>query len=296
MPDFHSLKDSYRRYALYEKGHRSKTVKQTISVLSRLHEFSGMQNIMALDTKSIRNFLQTQRQEKKWSAKTFRIYRQCLKTFFNWTIDEGYREENPVDEIKQPPLPKRLPRCLTKEQVNFHLENIREYEWYLELQRSRNEAIYTIIVYCGLRLSETQNLGKEAVNLSVGEIFVKAGKNEKDRTVPIPEELEPILENYIKEQKRLGVSSKWFFPSVKSEKRLTKKNMNAVFKKVSEISGIKVTAHMLRHTFGRLSVEADIQTRVIQTVMGHSDIRTTQIYTFVSNQTAKDAMRNLSLN
>jgi len=282
MPNLLAVEQSYRRYALHEQGHRPKTLKQTIRTLEKLAQFADTNELNEINTWIIRDFLHTQRENKGWSAKTFRIYRQCLKSYFQWAVDENWIAENPVTPIKQPPLPARLPRCLSKDQVITILAHVQNYPWFVELQTSRNEAILAIITYAGLRLSELINLKMTDVDFNSNWIHIVQGKNRKDRNVPLNPELKPILQRYLKAHKRLGIPSIWLLPSVRSASQLTDKNVQTIFKTISKASGIKVTPHMLRHTFGRLCVEAGINLRTIQEYMGHSDIRTTQIYTFVS--------------
>ena len=295
MTNTSDLERSYKRYALYELEHTPKTLKQTISIVDRLVSFVGSGDLQGMDTRAVRDFLHTQRETKAWSAKTFRIYRQCLKTYFQWVVDEEWMKQNPIDKIKQPPLPVRLPRCLSKEQTIQLLAHIHNYPWRMELQVSRNEALFAIIIYGGLRLSEVTNLKVLDVDFTAGWICVIQGKNRKDRNVPINDELRRILQRYRKAQQKLGTPSIWFFPSVKSESQLTKKNVQDIFSTISKASGIKVTPHMLRHTFGRLCVEAGINLMTIKSYMGHADIRTTQIYTFVSSEQGKKEIHQLSL-
>lgn len=289
------LELSYKRYALYELEHTPKTLKQVQDTVLRLTEFAQTTNIYELNTKVIREFLHTQREAKGWSAKTFRIYRQCLKTYFQWIVEEGWLYENPVEKIKQPPLPKRLPRCLSREQVLQLFCIVRDYPWHYQLSPFRNEAILATLTYSGIRLSELRNLMVLDVDLHTDQIRVHQGKNRKDRYVPINQELKPILIRYRNVHKRLGVQSEWFFNSVQSTKRLTPQNIQAIFQKLSKASGIKVTPHMLRHTFGRLNVEANINLRTTQGYMGHADIRTTQIYTFVSTAQSQREMKKMRL-
>ena len=295
MTNTQNLALSYRRYALYELEHTPKTLKQTQDILAKLTEFAGTTNIHALDTRIIREFLHVGREERAWSAKTFRIYRQCLKTYFNWLVEEEWLDSNPVDKIKQPPLPQRLPRCLGREQVLQLFCHVRDYPWHYELQPYRNEAMLATLTYTGLRLSELRNLGDRDVDFLSDLIRVDQGKNRKDRYVPICPELKPILVRYKKAHKRLGLPSIWFFPSVKSERRMTAQNIQSVFRKLSKASGIKVTPQMLRHTFGRLLVESNVHMRTSQKYMGHASIRTTEIYTHVSPEHGQKEIRKLKV-
>lgn len=287
MPDISHLLVSYRRYALYERGHRPSTVNQTVNIVNRLCEFARTDNIKMLDTPTIRAFLQTQREEIGWSAKTFRIYRQSLKTFFAWILLQGLRSSNPVSAIGNPTLPSTIPRCLTKDQALCFLAHARSYRWFYELEGSRNEAIIATFLYAGLRLCELINLRSDEVFLEQSEIRITQGKNRKDRLIAIHPHLRPILIAYQFHRQRLGTPSIWYFPSVKSEKRLTPKNIQIIFRRISSSCEIKATPHMLRHTCGRLYVEENVNLRVIQLLLGHSRIETTERYTFVSIETMK---------
>jgi len=284
---------SYENYARFELEHRSKTITQTLGLITKLCFLADSENLSDLTTDVIRSFLHQGRSERNWSAKTFRLYRQYLKTFFMWAVGEGYLEINPVTPIKQPRLPKRLPRCLSPDEARKVLLASSNCNWYSELQCSRNEAICYTLVYAGLRLSEFINLRSNDVCLKEKTIRVVEGKNDKERLIPISDDLRLVLGRYQRDRKRLGVKSQWFFGSSKSEKQLTKKNATDIFRRVSKKSGVKFTAHMLRHTFGRICVESDIDIRTIQIWMGHEDIRTTQIYTYVSLSASQKAMKKL---
>lgn len=295
MPDLQYLKDSYRRYALHEKGHRMKTVDQTLTIFTKLHCFSQAHRIEDLTTHNVREFLYYKKEQRNWSPKTFRLYRQYLKSFFGWIVREQIIKSNPVTPIEQPPLPQALPRCLSKEKALSVMNHVHWHRWKYTLEKSRNEAIFATFLYTGLRLSELRDLRCREVNLKEKELLVFEGKNNKSRIIPIHPKLHQILTIYVRERKRLAAPSLWFFPSVKSEKRLTHKNIQSIFKKVSIVSGTKVTPHMLRHTFGRLCVESKLNLRVTQRIMGHSDIRTTQIYTYVSSQAMKDSIGQINI-
>lgn len=295
MPNLLTVEPSYRRYALHERGHQPTTVKHTLSIVRKLCAFSETYELTGFNTHTIRSFLQISREENKWSAKTFRIYRQYLKTFFDWVVSEQWITDNPVDSISSPRLPINLPRCLNRDEALKFLSSVHHYPWTYELEEPRNKAIIAMFLYTGIRLGELLNLRMDHVDLAKREILIRQGKNEKDRCVTIHEDLLPILVKYCKAAKKQGTPSMWFFPSVRSEKQLTQKNIYAIFRKVSAQSGIKATPHMLRHTFGRLSVESNINMRVIQRMMGHSNIQTTQIYTHVTTEAMKQAMNRFSL-
>ena len=287
MPNLQTVEQDYRRYALYEKGHQAPTVQQSLSILHRLCEFCHTEELRHMDTSLIRSFLQSMREKKGWSAKTFRIYRQSLKTFFDWAELEGYVTANPVERIGVPPLPAALPRCLTREQALRFLSYSRLHDWCYPLEGPRNEAIIATFLLTGLRLSELINLRVNDVFFDSGELHVLRGKNQKDRIITIHPRLKPYLFSYRTCQSKWGKPSVWFFSSVKSDNKLTPRNVQTVCRKISKSSGVKATPHMLRHTCGRLYVEANANLRVIQSLLGHSRIETTETYTHVSSEAMK---------
>jgi len=288
MPSIHDLEKAYTRYARYEKGHQLPTIKQTLRLMKAICAHSRSNQIKDLSTALIRDYLQRQREEKGWSAKTFRLYRQYFKTFFDWRVSQEWIRDNPVTPIKLPRMPIPLPRCLTQKQALRFLSYTQWHPWRYRLEGPRNKAIIATF----LRLSELINLRLVDVELGIGELRITHGKNEKERVLALHPQLIPILREYRHIHQQEGQPSIWFFPSVKSAKRLTVKNLHHIFYKISAATGLKVTPHMLRHTFGRLSVESNINMRVIQGMMGHTNIQTTQLYTHVSTKAMKDALKD----
>jgi site-specific recombinase XerD len=284
---YSDIQQSYKSYALREKGIRSGTYKATEFIVRALCEFSATENIKKHDESMVRAFLQHMSKERVWSPKTFRIYRQYLKSFFDWAIKEQIVTKNPCIGIDRPKLPSRLPRCLTHEETLKILTQARWYDWHYQIEKTRNEAIIAMFVFSGIRLSELIHLKIEHVNLETQELFIDQGKNRKDRIVALHTTLLPVLRSYVIERRRLCKPSQWFFSGVRSNMKLASKNVQGMLRKISIAAGIKVTPHMLRHTFGRLCVDANVNLRMIQHMMGHSDISTTQIYTHVSTKSMK---------
>jgi len=293
--NIHDLLTSYKRYSLFERGMTVQSHKSIQKTLEWLCAFTSTNRLRDMNTGVIREFLNHMRQERGWSPKTYRIYRQNLKSFFEWCIKMKYVRKNPVDEIEKPKLPRRLPRSLTKEQMLQVLSHTAWHNWSYGLQKSRNEAIIATFALTGLRLAELINLKVNDVNFENESIFVREGKGRKDRVIPIHPRLMPILRGYFEErQRRLGVSQ-WFFTGIRSDKKLRAKDIQEFCRIISAASEIKFTPHMLRHTFGRLSVDADLQLYKLKEIMGHSDVSTTQIYLSVSDKSLKESFSKISL-
>ena len=262
------LQDRFKRYFLYEKGNRPKSYSSVVKIIQLLVEKTDIFEVEQFTTEIIREFLLDQRELRQWSPKTFRNYRQDLKSFFNWCVKEKFFKENPVDAIEKPKLPKALPRCVSREEVQKILYHCEWYTWRYRLERIRNTAILATYILTGLRRQELLNLEVFDVNLVSKEICVRDGKNRKDRLVPIHPILMPKLETYFEERKKTKRPSRWFFTGVNSDKQLTAKDICRICKKISLDSGIYFTPHMLRHTFGRLSVEADLNLYKVKEIMG----------------------------
>lgn len=284
-----SLHREFKLYALAERGLKARTLADVLAVLRRLSSFSGTEELGALSTASVRAFLQHGKLEKGWSARTFRLYRQYLKTFFDWCLLVGYVAANPVTPIEKPRLPHQLPRCLSREDARQILYAAHHAPWRSELQRSRSEAIVATFLMTGLRRSELLNLRLADLQLASGVVSVRGGKGRKDRTVPLHPRLIPILRRYLDENGSQCRRSEWLFTSLRSAKRLTNKNLYAVLRRVSVAAGVKFTPHMLRHTFGRELVEADFNIYKLKEVMGHASVSTTQGYVALSSQSIRQS-------
>jgi len=151
------------------------------------------------------------------------------------------------------------------------------------------------LIFTGLRLQEMLDLEMTDVNIDSREILVRQGKGQKDRIVPIHPRLRPVLKNYIAARHACKNHSRYFMTGAKSEKLLDGKNVRAMCQKLSRASSCYFTPHMLRHTFGRFTVESGWDIFKIKEVMGHSEITTTQGYLSVSTENIKKSFCDLSI-
>jgi len=285
----------YKKYALYERGMRPRSYRSIMASLRMLSEWADTEEISKLNHGVVQAFLYWGKEERAWEARTFRNHWQYLKSFFNWCLKQQIIKSNPVDGIEKPKLPQRLPRSLTREDIQIVLNAIRWYPWRYMFEGIRNETIIYFMVYTGLRLQELLNLEMSDVNISSEEVLVRQGKGQKDRIVPIHPKLIRILRNYINERKKRGIHGAHFFTGAQSEKPLSGKDIRNICHKLTLDTGIYFTPHMLRHTFGRLMVEADFDIYKIKEVMGHSNITTTEGYLTVSTENIKRSFREKAL-
>lgn len=197
-----------------------------------------------------------------------------------------------MEAIEKPKIAKALPRCLSKAQVEKLLLVSDTYEWNSRIAEKRNRAIIRTFLFTGIRLSELLHLKTQEVNFEEREIFIKEGKGRKDRIVPIHAELYPYLKSYHSLKK---TPTEYFFPSLRSDKPLTEKNLYAVIKKLKKACGFYFSPHMLRHTMGKMAIEANLNPFILKVIMGHADIARTQIYVSVSSRSIKENFLGLML-
>ena len=175
------------------------------------------------------------------------------------------------------PNPKRnkvIPEILTSEEIKKMINITSNF---------KHRLILKILYGCGLRVNELINLKKQDINFEEDLIKVNLGKGKKDRFVKIPESIKKELNSYF----NLNTSEN-LFPSNRGGK-LTKKSILQVVKNAGKKAGIKkrVYPHLLRHSFATHLLENGTDLRVIQKLLGHSDIKTTQIYLKISNASIK---------
>ena len=285
----------FKRFLIFEKNLTAKYAKGVVQTLELLDREADCSIIKSYTTDVIASFLWKMKEERLWSPKTLRNYRQNLKSFFDYAKRRQYIKNNPVDAIEKPKLPQHLPRCLSKQQVSRFISEIHFYQWRHPLEYHRNIAILYMFLYTGLRLNELLQLKSHEVNFEELSIFVNKGKGNKDRYVPIHPKLLSVLKRYCKKRSQKLKPSSYFFTSYRSEKPLTNKNLYTVFKKLSNVCGFHITPHMLRHTMAKLSLEANLNPYKLKEILGHSNIATTHIYMSVSTENIRKSFNTLEL-
>ncbi len=274
---------------------RPRSFRSIQSAVTRLSERAGSEDLRALDAGAVREFLYWGREELCWEARTFRNQRIYLRSFFAWCVAEGYLDKNPVDGIASPKLPRKLPRALARQDLMRVLSEVRWVPWRYAFEQTRNETILYFLAFTGLRLQEMLDLELGDIDLMSRELWVRQGKGNKDRLVPIHPRLVVVLRRYLQERKARGRSGPFVFVGAQSDKPLSGKNVRTVCQKVSAHTGIKFTPHMLRHTFAKLSLEAGIDVFQVKEMMGHTDISTTQNYLSISTEALKRDFCEVSL-
>ena len=177
--------------------------------------------------------------------------------------------------IPKPKRNKKIPEILTPAEIKKMIDIT---------SNIKHKLILKILYGCDLRVSEVINLEKDDMNFDEKLMYIRLAKGKKDRFVGIPESILKEIEAYI-----LLNNEKTLFPSSHGGK-LTKKTIGKIVKNAAKKAEIKkeVYPHLLRHSFATHLLEQGIDLRIIQKILGHSDIKTTQIYTHVSQANIKN--------
>lgn len=291
--NFFDIRNQFRDYCLIERGMTAKNHKTIVRHMGHLLDYLGTENIRRVKENGIREYLSVNSKNRLWSPKTYITYLQSFKSYFNWALKRGLVKTNPAEGIEKPRLPKRLPRCLSRSEIQTIFEYAIQYNWQHPFERTRNLAILHTFLYTGMRLNELLHLRVSDVNIDAQEIYIHKGKGGKNRTVPIHPQLSSVLRGYVQSRNNRNVFSKWFFTGIHSDKRLYEKNVLEICKKISLKSGIKFTPHMLRHTFARFVCDADMNLYKLKEILGHSNVSTTQIYLSVSHEGIKKSLKSV---
>lgn len=211
--------------------------------------------------------------EKK-SKNTIMLAAASLKFFYLEILHKDFAT------VKVPKKENKLPEVLTKDEVK-RLLNLTETK--------KSHLILSLIYSSGLRVSEIVNLRPQDLNFEENSGWVRKGKGSKDRFFILSESLSSELKEYLKKRDNRYLFSK--------EAPLTTRNIQKIVKKAREKSGInkKITPHTLRHSFATHLLENGTDIRLIQSLLGHSSLNTTQIYTHVSSEQLKKIQNPLDM-
>lgn len=208
----------------------------------------------------------------------------AIKQYFRWAQSSGLRSDQPAEELSAPRLPRSLPKALTESEV-LALLNAPDTARPLGL---RDKAMLELLYASGLRVSELVALRSEQLSLAQGVLRIR-GKGSKERLVPMGDEAQSWIERYLKEGRPsiLPRPSAALFPT-KRGAAMSRQSFWLLIKRYALIAGIReISPHVLRHSFATHLLNHGADLRVVQMLLGHSDLSTTQIYTHVAREGLK---------
>lgn len=275
---------NFCNYLLIEKKYSSNTIESYKRDLIKFFEYIDKEP-KEIKLNDIHNFLKLL-DEEKLSEKSIARNISCLKSFYKFLLIEKAINNNPMDEIDVPKVRKSLPKALTEEEINALLEIplIDNFSY-------RNKAMLELLYATGMRVSELINLTLLDIDLDSATVRT-LGKGSKERIIPIGDYALKYLSIYINEYRnkllKHEINNYLFLNN--HGKKMTRQGFFKILKKRSQEVGIKkeLSPHTLRHSFATHLLNHGADLRSIQELLGHSDIGTTQIYTYVSNEHLKE--------
>lgn len=251
----------------------------------------GITSVDQITTENLREFLYHGRIEKNWSVATFMNYHKGLSAFLNWSVGRNYIRENPIRKIEKPKAETRLPRRIPKQDAIRILEYARNMRCTYRYERTRNQAAFGLMIYAGLRANEMLSLKVADIDVENKTLHINRGKGAKDRVVPICNTLRIMLEEYVRERRRLGKDCVNFLTSAQHDQPFTYNGLKKVVDVIKKRTKIQFTPHTLRHTFATLMLEGGCDIFSLSKMMGHSDIKTTTIYLSASVSHLQEQIR-----
>jgi integrase/recombinase XerD len=280
--------DQFLLYIATERGLSTAyqlSVRQTLDALVIWLEKKSIADWNDVGTEDLSLFLAGQK-DGGMSASSLRISMVHLKIFFRRLAGLNVIDADPAEPLLPPRAEQHLPETLNEQEVGDILQSIDNGK----LLGRRDLAILELFYASGLRLSELCNARLENMDLDEGFIRV-TGKGNKTRIVPVGGKARVALSDYIKNERAELVKSKtssWIFLSVRGG-RLSPERVREIVKQRARNAGVEknVYPHLLRHSFATHLLQNGADLRVIQDMLGHADIATTQIYTHVDQKGLK---------
>ena len=298
-----NLVEDFLQFLRHERGQSDNTAKTYAAVLGKFiawAEKQGLQDWKALDLRHLMAFLQQERERqlktepkdspRRLSGESLYLEIAALRAFYKFAENEKLLPQNVAENLSLPRRWKRLPRALTDDEI----KRVLAAETHTTPENLCDHAILELAYASGLRLAELKNLRIEQLHLESGFINV-IGKGNKERVVPVGKKAVEALTRYIESARPRLIT-----PKSPANVFLTKRGTPFAsvtlwlrIKNRIRRAGVErnVTPHMLRHSFATHLLERGADLRVIQELLGHANISTTEIYTHVAGNRLREIHR-----
>ena len=286
MPSRRNKKSPLMRYRIYlqlEKSLQPNSVNAYMSDIAKFADFIGDDDALPHATlDQMRDFLASLT-DIGINARSQARLLSAIRSFYQFLKLDGYIEHDNTELLESPKMAMRLPEVLTLQEIDDIINAI-------DLSKNegqRNRAIIEILYSCGLRVSELCSL--KLSDLYIKEQFIRVtGKGDKQRLVPISSRAIAELEAYFEDRNRINIKpgfEDYVFISERLKKPLSRIMVFHMIKEVTMIAGTNkcVSPHTFRHSFATHLLEGGANLRVIQAMLGHESISTTEIYTHIDS-------------
>ena len=292
-----------------EQGAGDNTLEAYRRDLEDLSEFLGRdgRGFAGVETQALRDYL-SDLDARGFKSSSVARRLSAMRHLFRFLLQERIRSDDPAAILSGPKRGRGLPKVLSISDVDRLLTRARALAD--EVGASPQERLRAMRLYCllevlyatGLRVSELVALPLSA-SRSDARMIVVRGKGNKERLVPLNESSRQAMADYLAAMEALkgskaknAVASKWLFPSFGESGHLTRQHFARDLKELAASAGLAprlVSPHVLRHAFASHLLHNGADLRVVQTLLGHTDISTTQIYTHVVEERLKSLVRDL---
>ena len=267
---------------------------------AELHKAGG--TVATASTADLRDYLGSLA-KRNFAASSLARRLSAIRQLYRFLYAEGYRSDDPSAVIEGPKRNRALPKVLSIAEVDRLLAQARagmdqaDQPAPKRLRAARLACLLEVLYATGLRVSELVALPVSAAERNTRMLAVR-GKGSKERLVPLNEAARKIMAEYLgllssTNARRQG---KWLFPSFGEAGHLTRQHFARELKVLAAAAGLRcaqVSPHVLRHAFASHLLHNGADLRVVQTLLGHADISTTQIYTHVLDERLKSLVRDL---
>jgi integrase/recombinase XerD len=292
-----------------EQGAGTNTLEAYRRDLSDLSEFlsRSRQSFAVAETQTLRDYL-ADLDTRGFKSSSIARRLSAIRHLFRFLLNERLRSDNPSAILSGPKRGRPLPKVLSIADVDRMLVRAKDLAQASDasaLQRLRRIRLYCLleVLYAtGLRVSELVALPHSAARHDARMIVVR-GKGNKERLVPLNEASRQAMTDYLAamdilrpETRKNTATSKWLFPSFGESGHLTRQHFARDLKELAVSAGLAarlVSPHVLRHAFASHLLHNGADLRIVQTLLGHTDISTTQIYTHVVEERLKSLVRDL---
>lgn len=273
----------YLEYLEVEKGLSRNTLDAYRRDLSAFIDFCaslGAQELTQIQRNHLNSYIFDLR-EKKYSPASVMRKIASLRGFFKWLCANEICVQNPTLTLEQPKIPRKLPKVMTISEI----ENIIRHDLN-KMQRLIIELLYG----CGLRVSELVSLKTNSIDLNASYLRC-SGKGSKERLVPLGSKAKEALHNYFEHRdflvKKHNLDTKTLFIA-DSGRFLTRQDIYNFIHEQGKKINKNISPHTLRHSFATHLLENGADLRIVQELLGHSDVSTTQLYTHISKKRLKE--------
>ena len=268
----------YLEYLELEKGLSPNTIDAYRRDLYNFAE--GVESLEKVDRITINSYIRTLKERQLAPTSVIRKV-ASLRGFFKWTTSMNILEKNPASTLEQPKVPQRLPKVVS----------LKEIEEMLHSDLTPLEEVIMELLYsCGLRVSELVNLKLNDIDLASK--YVRCfGKGSKERIIPFGKKALETIKNYLPQRelilKKYNLNSKKLL-ILENGRFINRQDVYTLIHKRGKAIHKNISPHTLRHSFATHLLENGADLRVVQELLGHSDVSTTQLYTHISKKRLKD--------